>query len=372
MIELTASHIEHQPPGVERRGWIAALVLLIAGGVAARGAAEDTVQARGAEGGKAVHRGEIVQYDERGVSLKLANGKILNFEPSRIIAVLTKFSTAHQTADEAMQQRDYARAATFYERALAEEKRLWAQRRIRSGLVVALRRSDQLRRAGEEFLQLAADRTDAEIMAIAPLIWLPNETIPPDAVQTAQRWSNDQERPLAMLLAASWLLGTDEREKAGDILGQLETHTEQRIGWLARAQTWRTKLATAPRDEIDRFRDLIQKMPEGIRAGPQYLLGRAYEAKGAPVDAALALLWVPFVYESQDRSDLAADALLRAGQASERAGLPSDAQKIYREVVEKYPGTTWATAADQNEKRLQPKRPKTPSPQVAPTKASGS
>jgi tetratricopeptide (TPR) repeat protein len=180
-------------------------------------------------------------------------------------------------------------------------------------------------------------------MTLAPLIWSPEEKADDAALTAARRWLGDAERPLAQLVAASWLLGTNDESRAVAVLERLQTDRQQRIGWLARAQLWRMRLRTATANDIDRYQGLVEKMPLAIRAGPQYVLGLALEQSGRPTEAALAYLWVPFVYDRHWR--LADDALFRAAATTAQAGFADDARSLYRTLVREYPTSPRAAEA---------------------------
>jgi tetratricopeptide (TPR) repeat protein len=260
---------------------------------------------------------------------------------NKVESVGAKLSDAHEMAEQALLERRYGQAVAQFRRADKSENRPWARARIESGLVRALGSDGKLAEAGEAFLNIAGGRDDAEVMVLAPLIWLPDHKPQLEAFRQARQWLQD-ERALARLLAASWLFQTPEGEIAQKVLEQLATDPQQRVSWLARAQLWRSS-ENRTADEIERFGALIDKMPEPIRAGPQFMLARAYQQAGKHVDAALAYLWIPFVYAPD--SELAVESTLLAAQASRRAGLTADAEKLFREVIAKHPETSWSREA---------------------------
>lgn len=322
-----------------RGGCLVALAAGLFGSLAPRGSTEEVVRLR--PGGLVV-RGEIVQYDESGISLKLANGRTVFYESARIAEVEANYAPAHVAANQALERRQFAKAVAEFEKAIAEEKREWARHRIRSGMVTALWRSGQAPRAVQEFLKLLEERSDTEVMVLAPLFWRDDQPIDIQLQETAKRWLDDS-RPAAVLIACSWLLTTSDRNKVLPILERLGTNDERRVSWLAKAQYWRTKVAGAGDAEIARYRELLDKMPSTIRGGPQFVLGQMLERRGNQVEAALAYLWIPLVFEAS--SELALEASFRAANCCDRAGLYDDARRLYRELVEKYPGTPWATQA---------------------------
>lgn len=318
-----------------------ALALLLAAGLtpASRG---DTVRF---QNGLTV-TGEILQYDERGVTVRLANGREIHKPLADVKKVDAQFHPDHEAGDRALEKREFVPTVAHLQAALQAESREWARLRIRSALVRAYQGAVQLDLAGETFLELVASRKDVEVFAVAPLIWREEETVPREALALAGRWLGDGERPAARLLAASWLLASD-KDKALPVLGRLQTDAAPRIHLLARAQLWRTKLDQPKEDELKRFEELIGRMPTAIRGGPQYLFARARERLGPPAEAALAYLRVAWLYAPS--SELAADSLRRASAASRGAGFPADARKILDELQQEYPESK---AANMNPKRV--------------------
>ena len=297
--------------------------------------------------------GTILQYDERGINMRLQSGNEARYTLDEIDTVDAELSPLHQQADEAVAQEDYDMAISRYKSALVDERRPWAQARLRLGLLRCYQKAGQVGPAGVQFLELSLVRDDVDVMALAPLLWVPGQKVSDDALAAARRWLTDEEHPMARLVACSWLLGGDDRAKVIPVLKRLQTEKEQRISWLARAQMWRQETEPVSEEEIGRFRDLIEKMPESIRGGPYYVLGLAYERADAPVDAALAFLWVPFVYD--ESTTLSTDAMLRAARASEQADFEEDALRLYQELATKYSDTA---AGAQAEAQLKKRREK--------------
>lgn len=291
--------------------------------------------------------GEILRLDETGVAIRLANARNITKEytPDDVAGVEADYLPEQVSADAAMEKRDYAAAVHGYRRAFETEQRPWVKDLLRTKLIGAFRQSGQPRPAAELFLQVSGERENIELMKFAPLFWRPDSR-PSEADQAFAVGWLESNRAMAQLIAASWLLETDEREKARKTLERLQTDPQQRVAWMARAQLWRLHAGHASADEIKRYHDLVEKMPDAIRGGPQYLLGLAYEKGNEPLDAALAYLWVPFVYEPS--TELAGDALLRAAVASQQAGMHNDATKLFREVVRDYPGTPFAVQANEH------------------------
>ena len=84
-------------------------------------------------------------------------------------------------------------------------------------------------------------------------------------------------------------------------------------------------------------------MPEDLRGGPYYVLGRAHFQRREYGPAAAALLWLPFVYYEDHH--LAARACLEAADALSKLGQSTEATTLYREVAHRFRETPFANQA---------------------------
>ena len=87
----------------------------------------------------------------------------------------------------------------------------------------------------------------------------------------------------------------------------------------------------------------IDELPEDLRAGPNFLLGRAYAARHDYELAAATLLWLPLVDDHDHR--LAARACLEAGLALDKIGQREEARTLYQEVADRFADTPFAQEA---------------------------
>lgn len=291
-------------------------------------------------------RGVLQQWDDRGVRIRLDNGKDLEYTPDAIAQVAAALVPEHQQADIALAAGKIPDAIAGYQAALTREQRPWAVGRIRLGLLRGLRQTGQILPAAELFLELAKQRPDIDLMAFAPLLWALDDPQAPALRATAREWiDNRRQDPLAALLACSWLLGTPDGEKVQPLLDNLRTYPDSRISWFARLQFQRYSKAPFDQDTLRALEQLLSEMPVAVRPGPQYALGLTYERANRPADAALAYLWVPFVYNTDPA--LARSALYRAAEACRTGKMADEASKLYRELIEKYPDSNEAKLAAQ-------------------------
>ena len=93
-------------------------------------------------------------------------------------------------------------------------------------------------------------------------------------------------------------------------------------------------------------------LPKEYAADVAYWQGRLLAARGRHIEAALALMRVPILHADRDREQTA-DALHRAGQSLEAAGVPQEEfVAVYKEAARSYVGTAWAERARRELARL--------------------
>ena len=109
------------------------------------------------------------------------------------------------------------------------------------------------------------------------------------------------------------------------------------VAQLASAQAWRTEVVTADASKVAAWRDAIGRMPESLRAGPYYVLGRALARLSKWDQAALAMLRA-LILDPRQRQ-LAAHALLDAGGVLQKADRPKQAARLYRELIKDHPNS---------------------------------
>jgi hypothetical protein len=109
----------------------------------------------------------------------------------------------------------------------------------------------------------------------------------------------------------------------------------------------RTKLESKPipltKEDVVEFRAEVERLPAALRIGPQYILGLALEKFGTPTEASFAFLKVRFLLGGPP--EMQADAVFRAAQSAERAGMDSDAKKLFRYLGQHFPASAAAAAA---------------------------
>ena len=92
-------------------------------------------------------------------------------------------------------------------------------------------------------------------------------------------------------------------------------------------------------------------MKPSERAGPWFLLGRAYESRLEHERAAIAFLWLPLVHA--DDEFLAGEASLLAAKSLQEAGRFAEAEATYRDTGIRFSKTPFGKEA---QAMLKPKK----------------
>ena len=88
---------------------------------------------------------------------------------------------------------------------------------------------------------------------------------------------------------------------------------------------------TATEQQVSDWEELVEQMPAELRAGPYFVVGRAWAQRGHHEQAALTFLRVPLVYPHM--RSLAAAALRLSAIELNRANQPEEAATLYREFL---------------------------------------
>jgi len=331
-----------------KRTFIISVVLLVATGAAA---AEDTVilSPRAGEPGRIVVKGTVVDYTGTALVLE-GSGGVKQTIPARQVVEVRSTWTADQTAgDDLWRKGDYLGASARYQSGLSSETRPWARRFVRSRLVAALRELERWEFAAEQFFTLLREDPTTPYFDVLPLAWT---TMTPSATleAKARAWSENRTSGVAALVGSSYLLSSESRADALRRLRELALDGDLRIALLSEAQLWRVAAGTADAGQLAGWERTIDKLPEGLRAGPYLTYGRGLGRSGQADQAALTLLRVSILYPDQHR--LAAEALWSAGQMLENGSQPREAASLYRELVRDFPQTLIAASAKDRLKEL--------------------
>lgn len=289
---------------------------------------------------------QIVDYTGERITVQLKTGAAQKTYPAeQVVEVRTNWLESHELGRKLLAERKLDEAVQTLQSALVAEKRGWVQREILALLIrCSLRMGDRVS-AGARFLKLLdSDRTTRHL-GLIPLVWA-SEQISGSAKSQARLWLTENS-DTARLIGASLLLDDASLgETAAQELQALQRgDSENRIRTLAQAQSWRLKLRALEISELElnRWDTRIRELPESLRAGPSYLLGRGWSMRREHDRAATALLWTALMNDCDPR--LAARAGVEAAESLKRLGQSDDARRLLEEIAVRFPDTEFGEAA---------------------------
>lgn len=325
---------------------LAGMLLLLGGGSAPLSAQDRAIlQPSGNSASRIILRGTVEDYTGKQLRIRLNNGQPPRAYPAEaVIKVETQQTREHQRGQQLFDERKIAEAATELEAALVREDRAWVRRDILALLVRCALHDGQYVRAGSRFLALIQSDRTTRHFSLIPLAWAPIE-LTAELRSEAETWLRSEE-PVARLMGASFLVVDPQRREAAEgALNLLCSNPDRRVRELAQAQVLRLKLQKTElnRLELERWQVRIEEMPEDLRGGPYYVLGRAHLARRELERSAALMLWVPLVYD-HDRH-FAARACLEAARSLGVIGQQEAAAALYVELTDRFAGTPSAREA---------------------------
>ncbi len=300
-------------------------------------------------------KGEILEYTGETLRIRLKVGEAAKeFSASDVIEILTPQVSGHQKGLELFGKKDYDGATKAFLAAFDDEQRAWVKREILTYLVrCALMKGDYVN-ATSKFAILVRSDPRTHSFSLIPLIWT-RQSANPALKSQAESWLLDEKQPAAVrLMGASILLDDPQFGTTASVaLRDLAAQSDRRVGVLASSQQWRTRLATRKEinpTELKVWEQKLESLPEELRGGPHFLMGRAYASRREFELAAVHLLWTPLV--QPDDHFLAARATLEAADALATIGQLEEAAKLYEETSDRYASTPAAQEADSQLKEL--------------------
>ena len=290
--------------------------------------------------------GQVVEYTGAQLSLRMASGRVEMIDSTRVISISETGNANYEQARQAVEARRWEEALEQLQQALSTEKRAWVQREIVAASVCCYRNLQQLERANNGFLALCRSDPKTQHFDAIPLSWSSAGSNPEWLAQARQQLSDPT--PIARLIAASWLLTTNERAAATTVLQMLLGEQDPRVVFLAEAQLWRTRTLAPQAADVARWKERIAAMPASLRGGPYLVLGQALARMGQSQEAIVAWMRIPILYPQQRQ--LAAEALFAAaGELAKLEDLDA-ARGLYRELTREHADSPLAAQA---ERRLQ-------------------
>jgi hypothetical protein len=314
-------------------------------------AAEETVILSSSDGrGRVKVVGEVLDYKGPEILLRRQSGKEERFDSSRLLEIQADWAEPQAGGEKLFAERRYEDALGPFRAALQREPRMWVRRHLLARCTVCYRETNQWDLAGGTFAALVESDPQTPYLDVMPLNWGEISAAPASMEGHAAQWLASRADPLR-LLGASWLLGTAQRSRALETLQTLTTDAEPRVALLAAAQMWRVETLTARGAELDRWEQMLERLPESLRSGPYFVLAEAQARQQQAEAAALNFLRVPIHYPHQKQ--LAAEALWRAASQLEILGKQSEAETLYREILAEH---GQSPSADRAQRQLAEKR----------------
>jgi tetratricopeptide (TPR) repeat protein len=296
-----------------------------------------------------VEIGDVTEFNSRRIVIRVQSGNPIRTHPAKAVQhIETHYTSQHERGLSAFEAGDTLAAEREFEQALQQEPRGWVQEELRAWLVrCAIRRGDRAA-AGSQFARILEHDVDTRHWGVAPLVWAP-ETVGDALRSDARNWLTSRVEGVRLLGASVLLVDANFGTAARTEIDRLGKSLDATVQSLARAQSWRLKLIEGEPSafELSLWRQRIDAMPSALRAGPTYLLGRAAALASDSEQAAADWLWLPLVYHEDEH--LAARACLEAADALSRLGRATEAETLYREVVERY---GWSPFADEARQKL--------------------
>ncbi len=287
----------------------------------------------------------IIDYTGTEIKVQTRPNQPMKIYPaSDVVQVLTSYTVPHERGLKQFENFQVEEATRSFEAALRAERRTWVRREILAMLVRCALRQRDYPSAGARFLLLVQSDPATKNFKLIPLIWTP-ETLGQEGNSTARVWL---ERPseVAVLMGASLLLD-DPRHGvlAQRKLVALKKSADRRVRDLAYTQLWRLKLRSREisKYELQHWEKHIDALPQALRGGPFFVLGRARSLRREHEEAAAAWLWLPLVYDHDHH--LTARACLQAADALSRLGQTNEAATLYREISYRFRDTAFAQEA---------------------------
>jgi tetratricopeptide (TPR) repeat protein len=291
--------------------------------------------------------GEIEEYNARRIVIRVKAGMpVQTFPADAVLDVETHRTQAHIRGLAAVDAGDLTLAETEFIEAANNEARAWVRQEVLSWLVRCARRGDDRLAAGRYFVRLVQSDPETRYWSVIPLIWSA-ESVSRELRTEAQSWLGSTTEGVQLLGASMLLFDQQFATQAGETLDRLVRSTDRSVQSLARAQAWRLRLIAGDvtPNELLNWRESVERMPESLRGGPMYLIGRAASGRSDLEQAAADWLWLPLVYD--DDEPLAARACYEAAQALDQLGRSDEAVPLYDEVLQRYGWSPFAADARQ-------------------------
>lgn len=288
---------------------------------------------------------EIVDYTAETVTVHTnSESSVRDFPAGDVVSVEAVQTDSHRRGVQQYGEGETAAAVQSFQQALLDEPRQWVRREIRGWLVrCALRRGDHAE-AGNQFLEIVESEPAAREYPLVPLVWGSVE-LGTSLRRQARDWLTGDTDVRRLLGASVLLLDSAYAEVTRNEMRRLSRSSDRRVSLLAQAQLWRLRATQSDvsANELGEWEQAIESMPQELRAGPYFVLGRAAAWRNEYDRAAAAFLWLTTVHSENE--PLAAQATLEAARSLERLGRTAEARSLLEEVAERFDWTLAAAEA---------------------------
>lgn len=251
-------------------------------------------------------------------------------------------ASAYGDAQLLFEKEQYGRALLRCDQALEEVFSVRIFNRIQA---LAIRCCLRLNHFGEALsrVELIYRKDDASpYLSLLPLVW--DDRLPEKERYVARSKDLESQSPPRQLAAASSLLqNTQYRKKCVEVLTSIRASHRLPLNVLAETQLWRIDAVQTDSfhlRSVYRWKQRADTLPESLRTGPQFIVGRALQLRHKPNQAALELLWVPMM--QQDDLFLAAAGLAEAVVCLESTGRRKSARRLRLELQQRFSHTSSA------------------------------
>ena len=194
------------------------------------------------------------------------------------------------------------------------------------------RRDDALRR-----IEAIHDRDPASpYLSLIPLVW--DDRLPASERYTAPPKDLHSKSLTRRLAAASALLHESQfTAECVKVLTEVRASRRRPVSILAEIQLWRLQMSDTESvhlPTIRRWQNRTTSLPETLRAGAKFVVGRALQLRHKPDQASLELLWLPLM--ETDDPYLAASGLAESVVCLETTGRLESARRLRRELQDRF------------------------------------
>ncbi|TWU23329.1 hypothetical protein Pla52o_28650 [Novipirellula galeiformis] len=219
--------------------------------------------------------GEIISLDAKQISIRLAGDeKESLFAAHRVIWIEPSQRSEKQTAAiELFDAQKYDESLRGLLDSLKERPPVWRQQWLSMLAAQAAWRSARAAIALELVAQLDRRPLPPLVLAWLPIAWRNDRGTSSGATTEAAQKRLADPAPAVRLVAASWLLSTDQRDRAVQTLKALRSdHARPEIAKLADVVLWRTTLPPEVAEQASRWQEKLDALPMVLQVGPTVLI----------------------------------------------------------------------------------------------------